>query len=616
MPIILWIEVGACALSLLLGTASAVTVLAQGLDRRLNQLLAAVLALLSLWAGAALTLRFLLWLDAGAPQAWLALATVALSGAAILLPTVISRYLGVSSRVSDLAAASGLVALILSAIPAFGGVLVSEPGLAPAGTVTYDVLPAGYAASLLSVSSLLWGLTLLSRHRERRPVSRLTLVISLILVGYVLGGALRPFLPLPILTVAVAIAVGDVVYLVVAERSFSPTPTRIAQLERTVAERERDLIAAETRFEDVSSRLAQRTRQLRTASTIAREAAGIRDVEALLQKTVRLISERFGFYHAGVFLLDQPNEYAVLRAASSPGGRRMLERGHRLQVGEEGIVGSVAASGEARIALDVGADAAFFDNPDLPETRSEVALPLVARGRIIGALDVQSQRAEAFGQEDIEVLQTLADQVAIAITNARLLRRAEEAVEAERQARGLLTREAWQRLLRSESDLNARYDPQGVLAGEAPWGDAAMRAVEEGRVVHGGVDGSDSEPGLRRLVVPILLRGQVLGVLDARKAPEAPDTDPWTQEKIELLESLSHQLAVALETARLHEDTMQRAARERLITEVAAEMRESLDLTTVLKTGARGIREAMALPAVTIRLVDEDVEPDEATDDE
>ncbi len=123
--------------------------------------------------------------------------------------------------------------------------------------------------------------------------------------------------------------------------------------------------------------LQRRAIQLQTAAEVSRDASAVRDLPELLNRIVTLIRDRFGFYHAGIFLLDDAQEYAVLQAASSEGGRRMLARGHRLTVGETGIVGYVTGTGEARIALDVGEDAAFFDNPDLPATRSEMALPRV-----------------------------------------------------------------------------------------------------------------------------------------------------------------------------------------------------------------------------------------------
>jgi GAF domain-containing protein len=179
----------------------------------------------------------------------------------------------------------------------------------------------------------------------------------------------------------------------------------------------------------------RRAVQLRAAAEVARDATAILDVNQLLDETVHLISEQFGFYHAGVFLLDERGEYAVLQAASSEGGGRMLERGHKLQVGKVGIVGYVSDTGEPRIALDVDEDAAHFASSDLPDTRSEMALPLKVRGRVIGVLDVQSTQEAAFSEDDVAVLQTLADQLATAIENARLFEQAQRRVRRERLIR-------------------------------------------------------------------------------------------------------------------------------------------------------------------------------------
>jgi putative methionine-R-sulfoxide reductase with GAF domain len=200
----------------------------------------------------------------------------------------------------------------------------------------------------------------------------------------------------------------------------------------------------QVQVEERTVALSRRGAQLEAAAQIARDATAIQDVDQLLAETVRLVSDRFGFYHTGIFLLDEAKEYAILHSASSEGGQRMLDRGHRLRVGEAGIVGYVTKWGEPRIALDVGQDAHFFDNPDLPATRSEIALPLRVRDDIIGALDVQSTKPGAFGAEDTAVLQTLADQIAMAINNAQLFRQAQESLEAERRAYGELSQRAWQ----------------------------------------------------------------------------------------------------------------------------------------------------------------------------
>ena len=164
----------------------------------------------------------------------------------------------------------------------------------------------------------------------------------------------------------------------------------------------------------------RRATQLHTAAEVARDATSILDVDQLLVTTANLIRDRFDFYHIGVFLVDDDGEYVVVRAGSGETGRQMLEQGHRLKIGEEGIVGYVAGSGEPHIALDIGKDPFHFANPLLPDTRSEMALPLQVRGEMIGVLDVQSVQEAAFTREDVAVLQTLADQLANAIENARL----------------------------------------------------------------------------------------------------------------------------------------------------------------------------------------------------
>ena len=184
-------------------------------------------------------------------------------------------------------------------------------------------------------------------------------------------------------------------------RLYQELHSHAEKLERRVAERTSDL--------------ERRTVQLRVAAEVAREATTAEEMDDLLDRAVNLIRERFGFYHAGIFLLDERGEYAVLRAATSEAGRRMLERGHKLKVGEVGIVGYVTSTGQPRIVLDVDTDAIHFKNPLLPETRSELALPLRVGDRIIGALDVQSVQEAAFDEEDVAILQTMADQLAVAI---------------------------------------------------------------------------------------------------------------------------------------------------------------------------------------------------------
>lgn len=349
----------------------------------------------------------------------------------------------------------------------------------------------------------------------------------------------------------------------------------------------------EQQVQERTAGLASRNAQLEAAAQVAREAAEIQDIEQLLVQTTRLISNRFGFYHTGIFLIDDAGEYAVLRAASSEGGREMLARGHRLKVGATGIVGYVTEQGESRIALDVGEDATYFDNPDLPETRSEMALPLRVRGKIIGALDVQSKKPSVFTREDLTVLQTLADQIAVAIENAQLLAESEASLKAMRRAYGEVSREAWQELLSRETELSARYDPERILASEDTWYTWMERAIQEDRSIT-DTDGKDNV-----LAVPLKVRGQVIGVLDAHKPVDGKE---WTSEQVELMEALSEQLGTALESARLYEDAQRRAVREQILSEISGRMRETLDIKRILQTTVSEVRESLDLEEAEIYL--------------
>jgi GAF domain-containing protein len=354
----------------------------------------------------------------------------------------------------------------------------------------------------------------------------------------------------------------------------------LAQSRELARELETERTALEETVEERTRALARRARYLETTATVARGAATELNMRELLSRIVVSVSEQFGFYHTGLFFLESAGERLALQAASSEGGRRMLERGHRLELGE-GIVGYAAQHAECRVALDVGEDAVFFDNPDLPETRSEVALPLQARGEVIGVLDVQSIEPQAFSDEDVTALETLADQVAVAISNAQLMSEAQVALEAERRAYGEIGREAWQALLRSRSDLGYRFVGHDVL----PVGQRS--------------DKKDAGEELPMVRLPIMHLGQQLGSIVAQKPADAGE---WTEHEIELMEALTDQLSLALDSARLYEAAQRRAARDRLMAEVTTRMRETLDMDVVLQTAIRDIGQALNIAEVEVRM--------------
>jgi GAF domain-containing protein/DNA-binding response OmpR family regulator len=445
-------------------------------------------------------------------------------------------------------------------LPELQVALLAEQEQAEALTVVYVLIGANSAVAIIGILAAV-GISLLATRRLTRSLANLA-------------------------ETAVHIAAGDLAQVAQVERddeigalaqAFNQMTTQlrnlIGTLEQRVAERTRDL--------------ERRSAQLETASQVAREAAGVRDVDVLLDDTVRLISERFSFYHVGVFLLDDAREYAVLRATNSEGGRRMLARGHRLKVGQLGIVGYVTDSGNPRIAADVGADAVFFDNPDLPLTRSEMALPLKVAERIIGALDVQSTEEAAFSAEDIAVLSTLADQVATAIENSRLLAQTQSALaEVETLHRQYLQGQ-WVRATTTRGPLTYEYTRVGSSSRvSTPQVDQALQRGDT-VVLHDPDDDGSADGALKSgLAVPIKLRGQVIGVIDVQETEEERH---WTGEEINFVESVSDQMAQALENVRLIEETRSRAEELAVLNELSRSLSAALSVQEVLEKTHQGV---------------------------
>jgi len=360
----------------------------------------------------------------------------------------------------------------------------------------------------------------------------------------------------------------------------------IGLLGRTFASMTKQL---QTQFEELEDRvesrtqdLSRKTAQLEAASEVAREAAAIRDLDQLLERVTQLISEKFGFYHAGIFLLDEAREYAILRAASSEGGRNMVERGHRLKVGEMGIVGYVAGRTRPRIAFDVGEDAVYFHNPDLPLTRSEMAIPLKSQDRVIGVLDVQSEKAAAFTQDDIEILQVLADQVALAVDNARLITETRQAIAELNRTYTQQSLFSWSERL-EDRPTGFMYTRLGVL----PLEKAHLEPEKEppGLGVNLGEDGS-------HLVVPIVVHGQVLGGIRLHREK---GENPWTEEELRVVEQAISQIGPALENARLLEEAQMRASREQTVNVIATQVRNSAGIQAILQNTVRELGKALGV---------------------
>ncbi len=352
----------------------------------------------------------------------------------------------------------------------------------------------------------------------------------------------------------------------------------ITSLEDRVAERTQAL-------ERQNDALVLRARQFETVAEVARSVVSTNDLEELLHTVTVLVSERFGFYHVGIFLIDKVNGYAVLRAANSEGGQRMLARQHRLQVGQTGIVGFVTSAGEPRIATDVGQDAVFFNNPDLPLTRSEMALPLKVNELVIGALDVQSTQSDAFSEEDIQLFTILADQVAVAIYNNNLnADMAAALVEAQNVHKRYLQQE-WNRESTSGAHTAYRFTSGQIVPQPSLDAPDVQSAVEFGEPV------TVQENGAHVLTVPVKLRGETIAVI--RVQDSSDDVESWHPEEVETVKEVADQVALALENARLFEQTARRAERERKVLEITSKIRQHNDPQAMLEVAVQELQSAL-----------------------
>lgn len=350
----------------------------------------------------------------------------------------------------------------------------------------------------------------------------------------------------------------------------------------------------EQRVVERTQEVERRRSELQISAQVARDIASARNLEALLNLAVNLIRDRFDFYHAGIFLNDDRSEYAVLRAATGEAGRDLLARQHRLHIGSAqadrpddgiatGLVGFAAQTGEPRVALDVGHDAVHFRNPLLPNTRSEAAIPLKTAGRIIGVLDIQSIQPDAFDAETLQVFQVMADQLATAIQNARLLEEVQQNLNELRTAYGQIDRQAWERFTHATPLLGYQYD------GSTLQPLTQRELTQEPKV--------EAEP----YSVSLRVRGTEIGALEVWGQPGG-----LSEAETRLIANISGRLSQILESARLYEEAQARAAREQMINRLTADLARSLDTDGVLRTAAFQLGN---LPSVTEATIVLDVQP-------
>lgn len=341
-------------------------------------------------------------------------------------------------------------------------------------------------------------------------------------------------------------------------------------------------------------RVDEATRSLEAAVDVSRITTSVLDLDALQSQVVDLVQDRFGLYYVGLFLLDGTGQRALLRAGTGDFGRVMLLQGHQLEIGGDTMVGRCIDSNDFLVAQKVGDEDARFDNPLLPDTRSELALPMRARGRVIGAMTLQSAQEEAFSERLIQVLQSVADQVAVAIDNARNF--------AETQAALVQTRGVQQRYLgQAWTEYIGQQQVSGYVYERAAEGAAGRVQPLDGELPPSAARVARGEPATDAngdlFVVPVVQGDRVIGTIGFEKT-----NHEWTGQEMALIGDVAEQLGLAVETQRLLETTQMRAAREQLTLRIAEQVRGALDVEEILRVASRSLGRELDASEVVVRL--------------
>jgi GAF domain-containing protein len=338
----------------------------------------------------------------------------------------------------------------------------------------------------------------------------------------------------------------------------------------TVAEKLNQMsVSIGEKREELQKQIAQRTAQLQASNEVARIANSILDPDELIETVVKLISEKLNYYYAALFIISTDGRWAEIREATGTAGETLKAKKHRLQIGGNSMVGTAILVKEARIALDVGETPVRFNNPLLPNTRSEIALPLIAGGRVLGALDVQSIREADFKEADISTLQSMANQVAIALENARLFQETNQSLEELRQANSEFVTNAWQERLKAGS-LEHTSRPKLTFFG--------------------------NQNEFKDVSISLNLREQEIGQIALEISQE------WEEEDQAWVEALATQVAISLENARLLEESQQAAMRERLSASIIQKVWSAEDVDSIIQTAVRELARSLDASEVQIEL--------------
>lgn len=328
-----------------------------------------------------------------------------------------------------------------------------------------------------------------------------------------------------------------------------------------------------------NEQLENRTQKLHAIAMITRTAASLQDFDLLLSSITVTIGKELGYYHVALFLLDEQNEFAILRSTNTSAGLRMLNRGYRVPVGQLSPVGFVSQAGQPRIVSFHDHDLTSPRYSELPDTQSEIVLPLKSNDQIIGVLDIHSLEKDAFDTSDISILSILADQVAITIQNSFLYEESLTALRKSEHASLQATTAAWQGYEKSIQTKGYHYD--GIKS-------EPLKELQP------------SNPDHNSLSVPVELRGQTIGRFKLNLSDPSRN---WTDDELAMIKATAERVALALEGARLLDEAQKRATREAFLSDMATKLSGSFQLDSILRDTVQELGETLKNSTVTFQLV-------------
>lgn len=453
-----------------------------------------------------------------------------------------------------------------------------------------------YSGRIIGVLDILYDHTDISASQNTRLTFAAVISISVLILG--LAGLFlltrRTLQPIQALTRAASeISEGNQMAYVNIKAESDEIGILIDAFNRMTSQLRGAITDLEQRVAERTHDLEEQSNRLRLAAEISQNSLSAKRLDELLERSARLILERFNYYHVGIFIIDADKEYASLVASPTDAGREMIDARHRIKIGDSNMVGRVAATGEPRIASGAALESAGAANALLPETRAELALPLRVEERVIGILDIHSTSPQAFKAEDVSVMLVLADQLASAIERTRLLEESTNTLNELERAYGRFTRTGWQKFVASGRVRhrgyrfdNIRLEPLSQLS------TPGWEALQKGDTVVSNGNGTNQE-----VAIPIKFRGQTIGVVHARLR------EGYGESAISTLELAVDRLASSLESARLYEEARVRADREQTISQVTTAISSSSDYETILRTTVREIGHALPETEIGIQIL-------------